>query len=186
MNLRLWAGAAAVVVALVACGDDDDDSGGSGGSAGAAAGAAGDAGAAGAAAGAAGDAGAGGEAVESLAAIQVAIFDTSCSFSSCHSAEGNRGGLVLGKSAQVPSSDVHKALVGVVADIDPSFTRVKAGDPDGSFLLDKLHAASGGFKVTHCDEKTNTCGDPMPQGSALDPELIARIERWIKQGALDN
>ncbi|RYE90019.1 MAG: hypothetical protein EOO75_10815 [Myxococcales bacterium] len=111
----------------------------------------------------------------------------SCSFSSCHSAEGNRGGLVLGKSAQVPSSDVHKSLVGVAAEIDKGLTRVKAGDPAGSFLIDKLRAADGGFKVTHCDEKTSICGDPMPQGSAgLDPEQIARIERWIAQGALDN
>ncbi len=187
MMRGLWVGLAMGLALTTACGDDDDSQG-AGGTAGAAGTTAGAAGSGGdTAAGGAGAAGSAGATTESLAAIQADIFNVSCSFSSCHSPEGKHGNLVLGKSDVVTSTSVHAALVGVTADIDKSLVRVRPGDPDNSFLMMKLHAASGGFKVTKCDEQTTVCGDPMPQGApALEASQIARIERWITQGALDN
>ena len=179
MDVRFWLGLVVGLAALppvVACSDEPNERG-----------AAGAASATAGSSGSAGTAGAGGETIESLVAIQTSIFDGSCSFSSCHSPEGNRGDLVLGKSAVVASSQLHAALVGVTSSIDPALVRVKAGDPTGSFLLDKLRAGQRGFEFTHCDEQKNLCGDPMPQGApALPDASIERIERWIAQGALDN
>jgi hypothetical protein len=186
-------GSGAGGTAAGAGGSDAGQSGAGGSDAGAAGegGSAGDAGAAGeggAAGSAAGSAGAGAGPIESLAAIQKDIFDLSCSFSSCHSAQGKKGNLVLGKSDTVTSASVHAAMVGVAADIDAKLTLVKPGDSEGSLLIAKLKSnKADGFKGTSCDESMNICGDPMPQGQPrLSDERLQRIERWINQGANNN
>ncbi|WP_394826733.1 DUF2214 family protein [Pendulispora albinea] len=82
----------------------------------------------------------------------------------CHSAATRQASLDL-------QSDPHLALVGVPSSQWPSETRVKAGDPEGSLLYAKLTGRQG----TH--------GTPMPQTGKASPEMVALVERWIRDGA---
>ena len=56
----------------------------------------------------------------------------------------------------------------------PELNRVESGDPDSSYLIDKL-------------EGTQTVGSRMPQGGPfLDQETIDLIREWIANGAENN
>ena len=65
------------------------------------------------------------------------------------------------------------ALVGVPSIQDAAINRVLAGDPDNSYLIQKIegNAAVGGIMP------------PLP-GQPLDPAVIAEIRQWITDGAL--
>ena len=102
--------------------------------------------------------------------IVAKVFTSSCATRSCHGAEGGRGGLVL------TADQAYANLVNVVADNDAAKAkgkkRVVPGDPDNSFLLQKLTGPA-------TDE-----GDLMPdRGQPLDPAAIAAIRTWIANGA---
>jgi hypothetical protein len=91
------------------------------------------------------------------------IWDDSCN--SCHSSASMRGELDLESG---PST-----IVGVTAD-QVDFALVEPGDPDNSYLMQKLfdtHIAAGGE------------GDPMPQGGTLSTSELDTIEAWIADGA---
>ena len=100
--------------------------------------------------------------------IQAAVFDQSCS--GCHSGP---------PSASLPSGldlstadNSFAALVGTASIQVPSLSRVAAGDPDNSYLVQKL-------------EGTAAVGGQMPLGgSPLDPATIEDIRQWIADGAL--
>ena len=71
-------------------------------------------------------------------------------------------------------------LVNIAAQIAPWKLRVKPGDPDASFLVQKL---------------TNTQapaeGSPMPQGEGIkwrapDPATLKTLKCWIANGARNN
>lgn len=102
--------------------------------------------------------------------IAAKVFASSCSTRSCHGPEGARGNLVL------TPDKAYDQLVNVPADNDTAKAkgkkRVVPGDPDNSFLLQKLTGPASGE------------GDPMPQvGARLDPTVIAAIRTWIANGA---
>jgi hypothetical protein len=57
----------------------------------------------------------------------------------------------------------------------PSLLRVKPGDPDNSYLIQKLEGAAG------------ISGSRMPLGGPfLDRETIDKIRSWIQDGAPNN
>lgn len=100
--------------------------------------------------------------------VSKAVF-SSCSTRSCHGAEGKRGGL------QLTSDVAYAQLVGVAATHDAAAAkgklRVKPGDPDASYLIQKLEGAAAGE------------GNRMPpQGQALPPETLALVRRWVAAG----
>lgn len=102
-------------------------------------------------------------------AVQTQVF-TNCTTSSCHSAVGARGDLVLDADL------AYDQLVGVPASNSVAKgkgkLRVKPNDPDGSFLLQKLEAPSA-------DE-----GALMPsRGAKLTAAQIDLVRRWIAAGA---
>ncbi len=108
-----------------------------------------------------------------LSSIQANIFTPSCALSSCHSASTAQGNLVLteGKSranlVNVAASNTAAAAAGKL--------RVVPGDPDNSFLVQKLEGPGAGEGVL------------MPQGSSgLPQDQIDAIREWIAKGALDN
>ena len=71
--------------------------------------------------------------------------------------------------------DAHALLVNAPSLLKPGAIRVIPGDPDNSYLVQKIEGAPGIF------------GDRMPQtGPYLSPGQIAIIRRWIEIGAPNN
>lgn len=104
--------------------------------------------------------------------IQAVVFGPTCASSNCHSGVG----AVLPGAMDLTDADASfLALVGVASTQQPAILRVLAGDPDNSYLIQKLENALG---IT---------GAQMPFGQApLDPAVIAEIRQWITDGALRN
>jgi hypothetical protein len=104
-----------------------------------------------------------------LDALQASVFAPSCAVSGCHSGpSGNNlpGGMDL-SSADASFSN----LVGVASRQQPALSRVAAGDPDNSYLVQKI-------------EGTAASGSRMPLGGgALDQAVIDDIRLWITNGA---
>ncbi len=108
-----------------------------------------------------------------FASIQRDIFSatdssgrTSCV--TCHTDQGRTpaAGLVLLEGR------AYGALVGVASTRKPGATRVTAGDPNASFLMDKLTGGAG------------LVGNRMPlNGPYLTDGQIRIIRRWIELGA---
>jgi hypothetical protein len=105
-----------------------------------------------------------------FATLERQVFAVSCSSVSCHGA-ADSGGLTL------TTGSAYANLVGVPA-TNPAahaagLLRVVPGDPDASFLLDKLTG------MLTPDE-----GDPMPRiGGPLPAARLDLIRRWIAAGA---
>jgi hypothetical protein len=148
---------------------------------------AGDAGAGDAGASDAGAGDAGGDAASSDASADAASGDAGATFARvyeiimdnctpCHVGM-SRGNLDMGSSASAYGELVGDGGVAAQggACSDAGITRVVAGDPDDSLLIQKLEADP-------------PCGSRMPANDAgpLSEELIDEIRAWISAGALDN
>jgi hypothetical protein len=113
----------------------------------------------------------GGDALPVLSAdfdsIQANIFTPICSV--CHVGGGAPEGLRL------DAANSFNLLVGVPSTEVPSLMRVKPGDPDNSYIIQKLegHAAVGGQMPFGC---------PTSQ-PCLTTSTIAFIRQWITDGA---
>jgi hypothetical protein len=105
-----------------------------------------------------------------LQSIQTGIFGPTCSVSGCHSGPT---GTTLPTGVDLRTADSSfAALVNVASVQVPSLDRVIPGDPDNSYLIQKL-------------EGTASVGTRMPQGGPfLDPATLAVIRSWIETGAL--
>ncbi len=101
--------------------------------------------------------------------IQAAVFSPNCATSGCHT--GPAGG-VLPTGMDLSDADASFAnLVGVASLQVPALSRVAAGDPDNSYLIQKL-------------EGTAAVGAQMPLiGGPLDQAVIDDIRIWIENGA---
>ena len=99
--------------------------------------------------------------------IQAAVFTPSCS--GCHSGPTS-GSLPAGMDLSDADASF-AALVGVSSIQEPAIQRVAAGDPDNSYLIQKL-------------EGTASTGSRMPQGGPfLDQATMDDIRQWISDGA---
>jgi hypothetical protein len=100
-----------------------------------------------------------------FAAIETKILAPKCtSQAGCHGGTPPAGGLDLGEDA------AYGNLVGVKASRRPERLRVAPGDPDGSYLVNRL--LPGGDTP------------PMPLGGPpLSPAEIEAIKGWIRDGA---
>jgi hypothetical protein len=100
-----------------------------------------------------------------LASIQANIFSTTCAVSGCH------GGAAAQQGMRLDPGFAFGNLVCVHVPRDPTRVRVIPGNPDGSFIIQKL-------------EGTQTLGDRMPQGGPYLPQsTIDVIREWIANGA---
>jgi Bacterial Ig-like domain len=99
--------------------------------------------------------------------IQDNVFTPICSV--CHAGGGAPEGLSLA------AGDSYALLVGVPSTEVPSLLRVKPGDPDNSYIIQKLegHAAVGAQMPDGCPQ-TQPC---------LPATTIAFIAQWITNGA---
>jgi hypothetical protein len=96
--------------------------------------------------------------------IQSHVFTPICSV--CHAGGSAPQGLRL------DAANSYAMLVGVASSEVPSLNRVAPGDPDNSYMVQKIegHAAVGAR---------------MPFGGPyLDPEVIAQIRQWVTDGAM--
>jgi hypothetical protein len=108
----------------------------------------------------------------SLSSIQREIFNTTDSSGrqaciTCHVAGGPAGFMPLVEGASYGN------LVGRTSGAKPGAVRVIPGDPDNSYLIQKLEGAAG------------IVGQRMPRttGPFLTDGQISIIRRWIAQGA---
>ena len=102
-----------------------------------------------------------------LSAIETEIFARNCTFSSCHGAASPQEGMSL-------VSPSHAALSGVPSTEVPTMMRIAPGDPDGSYLLQKISSP------------TPQDGVRMPPDQPLPPHKIDAIRLWIAAGAQDD
>jgi len=102
-----------------------------------------------------------------LASIQANIFTPTCAVSGCHSGPGAMLGLRLDAGFSYASL-VNKPSF---YDTNGTLLRVTPGDPDASFLIQKL-------------EPSPAFGDRMPlTGCCLQQVTIDVIRQWIQDGA---
>ncbi len=100
-----------------------------------------------------------------LAEIQANVFTPSCAFSGCHAGGSPAQGLNL------EDGNSFGNLVNVASMQVPSLNRVTPGDPDNSYLVQKI-------------EGTAAVGQQMPRGGpALSQGLIDDVRQWIQDGA---
>ena len=100
--------------------------------------------------------------------IQAAVFTPTCATSGCHVGAGAPQGL------QLDEANSFALLVGVASSEVPAVLRVAPGDPDNSYLIQKL-------------EGTASVGQQMPlNGTPLPQADIDTIRQWITDGALDD
>jgi len=96
--------------------------------------------------------------------IQDHVFTPICSV--CHAGGGAPQGLRL------DAQNSYAMLVGVPSTEVPSILRIKPGDPDGSYLVQKIEGRAA-------------VGAQMPFGGpALPSSTIAVIRQWVSDGAL--
>lgn len=102
-----------------------------------------------------------------LASIQANIFSTTCAVSGCH------GGAAAQQGMRLDPGFAFGNLVCARVPRDPSKIRVIPGDPDNSFIIQKLEG-----------KPVPLLGDRMPQGGPYLPQAtIDVIREWIANGA---
>ncbi len=102
----------------------------------------------------------------------------SCTTASCHGSGAHPPDL----TPEADASALRRALVAVPSEERLSLPYVRPGDPDGSYLLEKLEGRLNDAQCTDHD-----CGSRMPaRNSALPPQAQATIRAWVAQGAADN
>ena len=107
-----------------------------------------------------------------LTQLQSQIFGPTCSVSGCHSGPTSNA-LPTGMNL-TSTANSFAALVNVASLQVGSLERVTPGDPDNSYLVQKL-------------EGTAAVGGRMPQGGPfLDQATIDMVRQWIADGAMNN
>jgi len=100
-----------------------------------------------------------------LASIQDNVFTVNCAVSGCHGGAGAQYGLRLDPGFSAGN------LINVPSPRDSNLIRVVPGDPDASFVIQKLQG-------------TQTLGDRMPDGGPyLTTATVNVIRQWIQDGA---
>ena len=104
-----------------------------------------------------------------LDVLQASVFQPNCAVSGCHTGPAGDN---LPAGMDLSTADASfTSLVGVASLQQATLLRVAAGDPDNSYLVQKL-------------EGTAASGARMPLGGgALDQALIDDIRQWITDGA---
>ena len=101
-----------------------------------------------------------------LASIQDNVFTVACATSGCHAGVSANFGLRLDPGFS------YGTLINVPSPRDANLIRVVPGNPDASFLIQKLNGSQ-------------TLGERMPDGGPyLTTETVAVIRQWIADGAL--
>ncbi|MCJ8319266.1 MAG: CHRD domain-containing protein [Colwellia sp.] len=106
--------------------------------------------------------------VTTLTQLKTQIFSPNCAVSGCHAGASPQQGMNLS------ASQIFSNIVNVTSSEAPNLMRVTPGDPDNSYLIQKV-------------EGTASVGARMPLGqAALTNAEIDMIRQWILDGAQDN
>ena len=98
--------------------------------------------------------------------IQAAIFTPNCA--GCHSATGNTGGITNLDLSNADASLI--SLLNVPSEQDANFVRVLPGDPDNSYVVQKMQGIA-------------SAGGVMPPSGMLGTAEIDAVRLWISNGA---
>jgi len=101
------------------------------------------------------------------------IFDRSCALPSCHTPPVINAGLDLSPGR------AYRDIVNVNAQQKPALKRVKPGDPDNSYLFQKILGAPGIAGV----QMPNGCPGTPLAGQCLTGDEIDAIRTWILECA---
>jgi hypothetical protein len=99
--------------------------------------------------------------------IQANVFTPDCARSGCHAGGAPAADLNL------EAANSYAMLVGIQSSQDAAVQRVEPGDPDNSYLVQKL-------------EGTASSGQQMAPGAPLPQVEIDVIRQWISDGAMDD
>lgn len=99
--------------------------------------------------------------------IQAKVFSQDCATAGCHSGANPPASLNL------EAGNAHAMLVGVPSTQQPATMRVAAGNPNASYLIQKLEGAGG-------------AGIQMPPNNPMEQADIDAIRQWITDGAVDD
>ncbi len=103
-----------------------------------------------------------------FSSIQANVFTPTCATTGCHFGAGAPQGLRL------DSASSYALLVGVASTEESSILRVAPGNPNNSYLIQKLEGSA-------------STGQQMPLNSpALPQSTINDIRQWISDGAIDD
>ena len=109
--------------------------------------------------------------------LHAEVFGPVCS--SCHGSVGSAG-----LSGMGDCNTAYAALVGVASTENPTMSRVAAGDPLLSWMMQKLDNTQGWF-TAQCSGMF--CGALMPLGGPQLPlETRDSVRQWITDGALND
>lgn len=110
-----------------------------------------------------------------FSSIQREIFETTdaAGRAACIQCHSNTGGRTPSGGMNLNHDVAYATLVGVASRGMPGATRVIAGDPEHSYIIEKLEGAPG------------IAGERMPRtgGPYLTEGQISIIKRWIETGA---
>jgi hypothetical protein len=99
--------------------------------------------------------------------IQANVFTPNCATSNCHAGANLQAGLDLSAASS------YAMLVGVASTQSASVQRVNPGNPNNSYLIQKLEGAGAS-------------GSRMPPSGPMPQSEIDTIRQWITDGAIDD
>ena len=97
------------------------------------------------------------------------VLQPSCVFATCHQQGASAAGMMA-----LDRDLAHAALVDVSAVAAPGRIRVIPGDPEQSYVMEKITNA------------TPTAGEQMPPDAPLEAERVELVRAWIEAGAADD
>jgi hypothetical protein len=97
------------------------------------------------------------------------VLQTGCVFVTCHKSGASAAGMMA-----LDRDVAHANLVDVPAAMAPGKIRVVPGDPDASYVMEKL------------TNPMPTVGEQMPPDAPLEQERIDLVRKWIEAGAADD
>jgi len=104
----------------------------------------------------------------SFSSLQSTVFTPTCAFSGCHSGASAPLGL------QLDEGSAYDNLVNQPSEQQSDYFRVSPGDPDNSYLIQKLEGIAA-------------VGQQMPRGlPPLSIDTVASIRQWIADGAAND
>jgi len=100
------------------------------------------------------------------------IFTANCAFSGCH------GGGSPAQGMNLSAGQAYQSIVGVPSVELPSMDRIEPGQPDQSYLVNKIQGTQA---------SVGGSGQRMPLGmSPLSQDDIDTIRSWVEAGAINN
>ena len=97
------------------------------------------------------------------------VLQPSCVFATCHGSGPSPAG-----ELSLERDGAHASLVDMPSSVVPDAILVIPGDPDASYMMQKLTAT------------VPTAGESMPPDAPLEAERIELVRAWIEAGAADD